>query len=754
VGGAARAREEDRRETVALTVQDPAQAPRQTGSAAHLSWLYGAALLLAAFLLFWIQPLYTRMALPFFGGAPAVWTTASMFFQFALLAGYLYAHVLSRALEFRRQVAVHLTLLVLVFFLLPVGVDEPSGASAAETPIASLLHLLAIGLGLPFFAIAATAPLLQRWFSRTRHADAADPYFLYVASNVGSMIALVGYPLAIEPALGLARQSIVWTAGYALLTLLMAACALGAWRYRETSRAGVGASGAAAPAIAWRERVSWLLLALAPASLMLGVTQHITSEIAAVPLLWLLPLALYVATFVNAFARRPPVRLEWTVRLQPFLVIVLALVWMLNIYFSVFVLHLLAFLVTAFMCHGELARRRPPAGRLTEFYLWIALGGALGGAFNALAAPLIFDSIIEYPLAIALACWLRPAPPAVRVFSWLDLALPAVLAAAFLLLVGAGVHPLQHGKLVIVLYVEALGVALYLMHRRPLRFGLAVAVTLLATPYLHSTDDVLARHRSFFGVHTVLKDESRHFNVLLHGITVHGAQHLAAGLRHEPTTFYHRDGPLGQLLGALGTDGRFRNVALVGLGTGSAVCHREAGRKWTLYEIDPVVVAIATNSPWFDFVATCAPDAKVVTGDGRLSLARAADGAYDLVILDTFSSDAIPIHMVTREAVALYFRKLSARGVLMLHISNEYLDLAPVLASIASDLGLAAMVPGSRLSVAFDGRFAQLESNWMAIAREPADLARLASEEGWRPPDPSSVRAWTDDYSNILQALK
>jgi hypothetical protein len=727
----------------------------QSGPAAYLSWLYGAALLLAALLLFWIQPLYTRMALPYFGGAPAVWTTASMFFQFALLAGYLYAHVLARSLEFRRQVLAHLALLVLVFFLLPVGVDETAGATAAEAPIASLLELLVVGLGLPFFAIAATAPLLQRWFSRTRHADAADPYFLYVASNVGSMIALVGYPLAIEPALGLARQSLVWTAGYVLLALAMAACALGAWRYRETPRTGDGAAGGAAPDIAWRERLSWLLLALAPSSLMLGVTQHISSEIAAVPLLWLAPLALYVATFINAFARRPPLRLEWTVRLQPLLVIALALVWMLNIYFSVFALHLLTFLVTALMCHGELARRRPPAARLTEFYLWIALGGALGGAFNALAAPLLFDSIIEYPLAIALACWLRPAPREARAFNWLDLALPAALGAVFLLLVHAGVHPLQHSKLVIVLYVEALGVVLYLMHGRPLRFGLAVAATLLATPYLHNVDDVLARHRSFFGVHTVMKDESRHFNVLLHGITVHGAQHLNPALRHEPTTFYHRDGPLGQLFGALGTGGRFRNVALVGLGTGSAVCHREAGRAWTLYEIDPVVVALARDSPWFDFVATCAPDAQVVTGDGRLSLARAQDGAYDLIILDTFSSDAIPIHMVTREAVALYFRKLSERGVLMLHISNEYLDLAPVLTSIATDLGLAAMLPGPRLPVAFDGRFAQLESSWMAIARRPGDLSELASEEGWRSADPSpSVRPWTDDYSNILQALK
>ena len=732
----------------------PPVSPAPAGATGHLSRLYGGALFLAALLLFSIQPLYTRMALPYFGGVPAVWTTASMFFQVALLAGYLYAHVLSRSLGFRRQVLVHLALLVLVFLLLPVGIDGAAGAAAAREPVAALLRLLATGLGLPFFAIAATAPLLQRWFSHTVHADAGDPYFLYVASNLGSMIALLGYPFVIEPALGLARQSLVWTGGYALLALLMAACAAAAWRHRDPVHAGESGSRAATAAVAWSERALWGVLAFAPSSLMLGVTQHITSEIAAVPLLWLAPLALYVFTFINAFSRRPPLKLEWVSRVQPLLVIALALVWMLNIYLTVFVLHLLSFLVTALMCHGELARRRPPAAHLTEFYIWIALGGAVGGAFNALAAPLLFDSILEYPLVVALASALRPAPRAARVFKWADLALPAALAAAFALLVYSGIHPLRLGKPLVVLYVEALGVALYLMHGRPLRFGLAVAVTLLAMPYVHAVDNVLARHRSFFGVHTVLKDQSGHFHVLLHGITVHGAQHLDRELRYEPTTFYHRDGPLGQLFGALGRGGRFPRVALVGLGTGSAVCYRAPGRTWSIFEIDPVVVRLARDPRWFDFLAGCAPDAPIVIGDGRLSLERVPDRSYDLIILDTFSSDAIPIHMVTREAVALYFRKLADHGVLMLHISNQYLDLAPVIAAIAADLKLVARVPGPRLMVPSDGVYDQLESNWMAVARAPGDLARLETEEGWLPAPRTAARPWTDDYSNILQALK
>ncbi|MCC7487665.1 MAG: fused MFS/spermidine synthase [Burkholderiales bacterium] len=726
-------------------------APPGVRGAVLLPWLYGAALFAAALLLFWIQPLYVRMVLPRFGGAPAVWTTAAMFFQAALLAGYLYAHALSRALPLRRQALAHLVLLGSVLPLLPPAID--AGAAHSGGPVTALLALLAAGIGLPFFALAATAPLLQRWFSHTRHAGAPDPYFLYVASNAGSLTALAAYPFVIEPARGIARQNRVWAGAYAALALLIAACAAAAWRYREADAGAAAVAAAAAPA--WRERLYWVALAFAPSSLMLGVTQHISSEIAAVPLMWLVPLTLYVLTFVNAFARRPPVALGWAVRAQPILVIVLALVWMLNIYIPIFLLHLVSFFVTALMCHGELARRRPPAARLTEFYLLMAAGGALGGAFNALAAPLLFDTIAEYPLVIAAACMLRPAAAAARAFRWADIVLPAVLGAGYAALVHFGVHPLAHGKLAIVLYVEALGVALYLMHGRPLRFGLAVAVTLLASGPLHSAEDVLARYRSFFGVHTVVRDESGRFRVLLNGITVHGAQHLEHALRHEPTTFYHRDGPLGQLFSALGAGGRLRRIALVGLGTGSAVCHRAPEREWTVIEIDPTVVAIARDSGWFDFLAACAPRARIVTGDGRLALAGERDAAFDLVILDTFSSDAIPVHMVTREAVELYFRKLAPRGVLMFHISNQYLDLAPVLAAIARSLGLAAMAPGPRFTLPFDGRFSQMESRWIALARAPVDLAALAADEGWVAAEPAAPgRPWTDDYSNILQALK
>lgn len=680
-----------------------------------------------------------------------------MFFQVMLLAGYFYAHLVTQRFVLRTQLFLHLALLAAVFFVLPVSLNAASSQPDGQSPIASLLMLLTICLGLPFFVLSATAPLLQKWFSHTSHADADDPYFLYSASNVGSMIALLGYPALIEPALGLAQQSMAWAGGYVLLAVLIAICAACAWHRRDANiTPAAPVRDAAATAAHWPQRMRWMLLALAPSSLLLGVTQHISTEIAAVPLLWLIPLALYVLTFVNVFARRPLIRHSWMLGLQPMLVMLLALVWILNTYFSVFILHLAAFFVTAMMCHGELARTRPDASRLTEFFLWLSIGGALGGAFNALAAPLLFSSILEYPIAIALACMLRSAQkPADAAFHWSDLALPCALAGVFTLLILADIRPFTYGAMATVLYLQAVGLVLYLFHVRPVRFGLGVLVVLIASPILHLPDRVVERHRSFFGVHSVLRDKSEKFHVLMHGITVHGAQYIAANKRLEPTTYFHRDSPLGQLFFVTDAHHHMKRVGVIGLGVGTTACYRKPGQEWTFFEIDPVVVRLAQDARYFSYLKDCAPDAKIVLGDGRLSVQAMPDGHFDLLIIDTFSSDAIPIHMITREALALYFRKLSANGIAMFHISNQYLDLAPVLANLAADAGLAAMMPGPRLVLPTEDPLAQMESNWIAVSRRAQNLAVLESQEGWGPakarPD---ARLWTDDYSNILGALK
>ena len=713
--------------------------------------LYALALFVSALLAFWIQPLFAKLVLPLYGGAPAVWTTAALFFQVTLLAGYLYAHVVSRA-QLGVQLALHAALLACALAALPIAVSDARIASGV--PVLSLLAVLGLSLALPVFVLSATAPLLQQWFSRTGHAHARDPYFLYRASNAGSLLALVGYPLLLEPLLGLRQQTLAWSGACALFAALVVACGAAAWRSRAPRPAVSPIDERAAPPLAWRLRLRWLALAFAPSSLMLGVTQHVTSEIAAAPLLWLVPLTLYVLTFVIAFARRTLLPAHGLARVQPLAVIALVLVWPLNNYSNVLILHLAVFALTAMMCHAELARTRPAVRHLTAFYLWLAIGGAAGGAFNALVAPAFFDSVIEYPLALALACALRPAADAAQRTQWKDVLPAALLAAGFAALIATDLRPFA-STATAVIYLQVVGLALYLTHPHPTRFALAVLIVILATPAVHSAERLLERHRSFFGVHSVLVDETGRFRVLMHGITIHGAQHIDPAMRTRPTTYFHHDSPIGHVFATLGAEGSLRRVAVIGMGTGTLACHRAPERAWTFYEIDPVVVALARDGRHFDFLARCAPDASIVVGDGRLTLARAPDAGYDLIVIDTFSSDAIPAHMLTREALALYLRKLAPGGVIAFHITNNYLDLMPVLARLAADANVAAYAPGPRLDLQLDERLAALPSSWVAVARDAARLAPLAEAEGWQPlPAPARGRVWTDDFSNILGALK
>lgn len=710
--------------------------------------LYALALFTSAFLAFWIQPLFAKLVLPRYGGSPAVWTTATLFFQVMLLAGYLYAHRLAR-LPLQTQLALHVLVIAAAMVSLPV--DVAAIDADATAPVLSLLAVLAVSLGVPFFALSATAPLLQQWFSQSGHPHAGDPYFLYSASNGGSLLALIGYPVLLEPLLGLKQQTLAWSVGCAVFAGFLVLCGAGAWR--QHTAASATSHAAAATPLSWTVRARWLLLAFAPSSLMLGVTQHITSEIAAAPLLWLVPLTIYVLTFVIAFARRQLVPMRWVARVQPLLVVLLALAWPLDNQTSVLALHLVVFAVTALMCHVELARTRPAVQHLTSFYLWLAIGGAAGGAFNALVAPVLFDSVLEYALALALACALKPADGS-RV-RWIDLVPAAGLAAAFALLLHSGVRPFAHSWWATLLYLEVVGVALYVTHRRPLQFALAVLVVLIATPAVHSGERVLERHRSFFGVHTVLRDETDTFHILMHGITIHGAQFIDPAKRTKPTTYYHADSPIGQILSVLGRDGGLRRVAVIGMGAGTLACHRSPGREWTFFEIDPIVVRLAQNPRYFHFLSDCAPKARVVLGDGRLTLAREPEGAYDLIVIDTFSSDAIPAHMITREALALYLSRVGEHGIVAFHVTNQYLDLVPVLARLAADARVAAFVPGLRLDIQLEERLATLPSSWIAIARDPSRLAPLTTEENWAPvPAPRAARVWTDDFSNVLGALK
>lgn len=711
--------------------------------------IYAIAIFTSALLAFWIQPLFTKLVLPRYGGSPAVWTTAAMFFQVVLLAGYLYAHLLTRR-SLRTQLALHAIVVAAALCALPVHVFTEMPRETA--PVLSLLAVMLLSVGLPFFAVSATAPLLQQWFSRTTHTQAGDPYFLYSASNAGSVLALIAYPLLLEPLLGLKTQTLAWSVVCGLFAAMLVVCGASVWRHRAGAHTAPPADISDAPAL-WHARARWIVLAFAPSSLLLGVTQHITSEIAAAPLLWLIPLTLYILTFVLAFARTQLVSPALINRIQPLLVILLVLVWPLNNHTAVLVLHLVVFAVTAMMCHGELARTRPPVQHLTDFYLCLAIGGAAGGVFNALIAPVVFDSVLEYPLALALACALRKPPVGARA-RWRDALPPIALALGYTALLAASFRPFAHAAWIVVVYLQVVGVTLYLTHRNPPQFALALLTVMIATPYVHSAERILERERSFFGVHTVLVDDTGKFHVLMHGITVHGAEYIAPEKRLKPTTYFHVDSPIGQVFSALGSNGGLQRVAVIGMGAGTLACYRAPGRAWTFYEIDPVVVRIAQDARYFDFLGKCAPSAAIVLGDGRLSIARAPDHAYDLIVIDTFSSDAIPAHMITREALALYLEKLSARGVVMFHVTNQYLDLVPVVSRLAADARVAALMPGPRLEIQFDERLAALPSSWIAISRDPARLQPLVTEEGWTPVPAAPGQLWTDDFSNLISALK
>ncbi|HEU5100772.1 MAG TPA: fused MFS/spermidine synthase, partial [Roseiflexaceae bacterium] len=686
--------------------------------------IYALAIFVSALLLFIVEPMFARMILPLLGGSPSVWNTAVVFYQAMLLLGYVYAHAATKWLGVRRQAALHIVLLLLPLLALPIGIPAGWSPPTQANPALWLLALLLVAVGVPFFVVSASSPLLQTWFAATRHRAAADPYFLYAASNVGSMLALLAYPLLIEPRLGLREQSWIWAGGYLLLAALIGMCAVLVRRAPASPALATLAATAPAPAgerLSWRRRGRWVLLAFVPSSLMLSVTTYLSTNIAPIPLLWVIPLAIYLLTFILVFMRRPILPHTLVLRALPIAILplIITLVAQATQPIGLLIgLHLAVFFVATMACHGAIARDRPPPTQLTEFYLWMSAGGVLGGLFNALLAPLLFTTVVEYPLVLVLACVLLETKDqglktkdqrqeieknsgalVVRPSSFvlwprlLDLGLPAALGALVALaILGARGAGMSNSPLGLGLMFGVPSLVCFSFSRRPLRFGLAIGAILLAsTLYTSGQGQVLHAERSFFGIHRVLLDATGQFHSLAHGSTRHGMQSLDPANRNEPLTYYSRSGPIGQVLADLTQRRPGARVAAIGLGAGSLACYKQPGQQWTFYEIDPSVVRIAREPAYFTYLQDCAPDAGMVLGDARLSLASAPDGGYDLIVLDAYSSDSIPMHLITREALALYLRKLAPGGVLAFHISNLYLDLKPALGNLAADAGLASL---------------------------------------------------------------
>jgi hypothetical protein len=736
--------------------------------------LFTATIFLSALLLFAIQPMFTKMVTPSLGGTPAVWSVAMVFFQAALLAGYAYAHGLARFADPRVAITIHVGVLGVAMLLgLPIVFDSSWGVPPAEGTAFWLLGVYAVSVGLPFFAIAANGPLLQDWFRRTGHVHAHDPYFLYAASNLGSMLALLAYPFLIEPMLDLGEQSAAFSKGFALLALAIGLCgaviAFGRARDFATAPGVTSVAPDVAAPSGTRQRLSWIGLAFVPSALLVAVTAQISVDVAAVPLLWVIPLALFLLTFVLMFGHRSAGAMGPLLAVQPAAIALLlaqpiltalAGSWVVGL-----VLTLAAFFINAAVCHGALYARRPEARHLTEFYLFVSLGGVLGGIFASLLAPVLFSTVLEYPLMVVAALLARPGliAEARRIgFAWVGAALFALALIAVLIdRNGAFVRMLPD----IVLF-GALGLvmaAVILARPRPVLLVAASATGFAMLHLIASSGMIVERTRSFFAVHVVRMTPGGDGHMLMHGNTVHGIERMrdAAGRAltgpPEPLSYYHAKGALGETLEAQrkALGGRFGSVAVIGLGAGAMACYRREGERWTFFEIDPEVVRIAREPRLFRAVGVCAPTSEIVIGDGRLTMAARAD-RHDLIVVDAFSSDSIPVHLLTREALQMYGDRLNPGGAILIHISNRHLLLHQTVANAAHAAGMVAAFRADRPDVA--GAFGTTYKSQvlaMLVTPDREVLADLSARAGqWRPmPAEAGARPWTDGYSNILEPL-
>lgn len=747
--------------------------------------VYTAAIFLGAFLLFSVQPMFAKMVLPLLGGTPAVWNTCAVFFQTVLLLGYVYAHLSTQWLGVCRQALLHLCVLILGLSALPIALPADWAPPTDSNPTIALIWLLTRCVGLPFFLVSATGPLLQKWFSETGHRSARDPYFLFAASNLGSMLALAAFPFVVEPLATSQQQTLAWTAGYALLAIAIGACAVCLWK-SSSARIEAGSTSQSQTTtdekIDWRRRLRWIVLAFVPSSLTIGATTYITTDVASLPLFWVAPLAIYLLSFILAFARRPwwPQRLS--IALSPVVVLAFAGLesWYNDKSLTVIGLHLTNLFLASMICHSQLAADRPSTKNLTEYYLLMSLGGNLGGIFNAIVAPLIFNTIVEYPLAIVAACSLRPAWKTLKMtkLRTLDVALPVVLAIAVVAIAyfSTPLPEITDEQLPLRLALFAMPLlACVLSIARPTRFALLVAVLLLARPMKQRFDhSQLCVERNFFGVLKVDIEPAGQFKRLLHGTTVHGMQQVDPAMACRHSTYYHPTGPLGQIFLACGSALDAPHIAVIGLGTGALGNYRKPGQDFTFFEIDPAVVRIAENPAYFTYLSECcAKDGsqdgyKIVLGDGRLKLSEFPDGHFGIIVLDAFSSDSVPTHLLTKEALKLYLRKLSPGGVIAFHVSTRLLQLPPVVARVARDCGVQAYLledynieptPSDNPAVVrlkeealADAKAASVV---VAVVRNPEDMKLLSQYPLWKNVTHAFPGvAWTDEFSNILETIQ
>ena len=710
--------------------------------------LFTLTIFLSASLLFFVQPLFTKIVLPYIGGAPAVWTTAMLFFQTILICGYLYAHLSTKYLPVVAQIGMHLVLWAGALAFLPLSVAAGWSFDPDESITTQTLTLFAFGVGLPFAVLSANAPLIQSWYAKSNGPSADDPYFLYGASNLGSLSALLAFPFVAEPFFGAERIGWGWTAGFVLLGAFLALSGLAA-RKGKTHKP-IETIAVATPKT--KDYAWWLFLAFIPSSLMLAVTTKISTDLGSFPLIWILPLSLYLLTFVLTFINKPLIKSE----LQRWLMIIgIAIfgVFLIGIGFNVsapvVAALMLAFFFIALNAHRILYESRPDKSNLTIFYVTMSVGGALGGLFNSIIAPILFADIEEARVTIVLASLLL----------CVGAARPTLNSAVKLMLFGTAViSPLLLGSL----FPDFIGtrnllittalfflIALILNNRNKI-FVAVVTLLTVSCPAILTSSNLLFEDRSFFGAHKV-RDEGD-LRIYSNGTTIHGAQYIADlnADRPTPLSYYYPEGPIGQVMQSKHAKAS-TDIGVVGLGIGAMSCFARPGQSWQFYEIDLMVDQIARNPDLFTFMSSCAGTAPTHLGDARIVLEQQADTKYDILVIDAYSSDAVPMHLTTNEAIELYKNRLKPDGLIMMHISNRFYDISLPLGRSAADLGLE-----SRIQV-FDGtsNIAEVSSSTVVIfSQDNTTLAEFDDDERWKVLENDGKRVWTDDFANLLSILR
>jgi hypothetical protein len=733
----------------------PERQPRPPGGDLVIALLFTITTFVGAGLLFSVQPMISKLLLPSYGGSATVWSSSSLFFQLLLLLGYLYTHLATTRFGPRWQPRLHVLLLLCPLAVLPVVLPTSAAPDAGTSPTLWLLRTLALMIGLPFLVLATSGPLIQRWYSWTGAVRAEDPYFLFAASNLGSFGALLAYPFLIEPQLTLAQQRNWWSAGFLVFAVLATACGLLASRRggaRATAAVDASSTARPQPRPSVRTMFSWVWLAFLPSGFMLAVTAHISTDVAAIPLLWVVPLAIYLATFVVAFSRSTRNRPVALTRVAVAATVVTALVSATTQTLPIVVLvtlNLIPLALVGYCAHARLAADRPSPEHLTAFYLVIAVGGAMGGVLNGFVAPLAFDAVWEFPLVLACVPLLLLGQQAGR-DSWFSqrhhpvfvgVLVCVILLTGYLPAVSLMKLATSSGPLFFALALLAATAIGLWASRHPVALSLTLVAGFLVTAVV-SESSTLVQERTFYGSYAVSSGHGLHR--LTHGTTLHGTQFQDAARRGLPTTYYAADGPVGDFMA--GADAR--RVGIVGLGVGTLAAYGAPGQSMTFFEIDPDIARIAADPSLFSYVSDSRADVTIRVGDGRLLMAGEPERSFDLVALDAFSSDSIPVHLLTREAFALFASRVARGGTFAVHVSNRIVNLEPVLSAAAKELNWVGAVGEGG-----DGPGATT-STWVVLSADRARIQSLLNKRGWRGLESSRQVQWTDDYSSILSVLR